>query len=214
MFARSVVASSPSFARTSVLRCAGVRRSGNAARTRDAREMSALSTLTPTPPQNRRTTGRNACVASAGASSVSVHQIFADFFTPGASAPFGSVIGIVSAALAGVDRLRARSARARGRRLFEASRKKGEALFPERTRREVGSGFRDASDAAEESSSARARARSFARRGLARRREEGGRRGRCASGETRACVETRVSIKCGILPFGDSEIFPIRVLKL
>ena len=33
---------------------------------------------------------------------MSVHQIFADFFTPGASAPFGSVIGIVSAALAGV----------------------------------------------------------------------------------------------------------------
>ena len=33
-------------------------------------------------PRNRRTTGRNAWVASAGASSVSVHQILADFFKP------------------------------------------------------------------------------------------------------------------------------------
>ena len=82
MLARLVLASSPSLARTSTLLWAGVRRSGKAARIRAAREISAVSTLTPLGPRKRLTTGRKACVARAGASSVRVHQIFADFLMP------------------------------------------------------------------------------------------------------------------------------------
>ena len=96
MFARGVLASSPNFPSASTRRCAGVSVSGKAARTREAREISALSTTTPLGPRNRLITGRKACVASAGASSVRVYQILADFFMPvaasvGASAALSSI---------------------------------------------------------------------------------------------------------------------------
>ena len=91
MFARGVFAISPSAARTSGRLCEGASLSGNAASTRLAREMSAASTATPLGARNRRTIGRNARVASAGASSVSVYQILADFFTPVASGVGASV---------------------------------------------------------------------------------------------------------------------------
>jgi hypothetical protein len=70
MLASGVVASSPSSASASSTRCASVRWSGNVARIRAASEMSRISTSTPAAPAKVSMTGRNAWVASAGASSV------------------------------------------------------------------------------------------------------------------------------------------------
>mmetsp|Transcript_8915 Transcript_8915/g.40504 ORF Transcript_8915/g.40504 Transcript_8915/m.40504 type:complete len:308 (+) Transcript_8915:3015-3938(+) len=95
MFARLVLARSPSLARTSTRLWAGVRRSGKAARMRAAREISAVSTLTPLGLRKRRTTGRKACVARAGASSVSVHQILADFLMPSSGTWVSSAVSSI-----------------------------------------------------------------------------------------------------------------------
>ena len=72
MFASGVVASSPSSARASPIRCSCVRRSGNTARMRPAREMSRVCTSTPAEEAKACTTGRKEYVASIGASSVRV----------------------------------------------------------------------------------------------------------------------------------------------
>mmetsp|Transcript_6279 Transcript_6279/g.25217 ORF Transcript_6279/g.25217 Transcript_6279/m.25217 type:complete len:335 (+) Transcript_6279:1638-2642(+) len=81
MFARGVLAMVPSAASVSPVRCAGVSASGNCARMRLATEMSAGSTEMPAGVRKRRTIGSSACVASAGASSVSVHAMRAAFLT-------------------------------------------------------------------------------------------------------------------------------------
>ena len=70
MLASGVLASSPSSASESGTRWASVSRSGNWARIRAASEIALVSTSTPALPANASTTGRNECVASAGASSV------------------------------------------------------------------------------------------------------------------------------------------------
>ena len=70
MFASGVLASRPSSARASPMRCASARLSGKLAMIRPASEMSRVSTLMPVLAVNARMTGRNAYVASAGASSV------------------------------------------------------------------------------------------------------------------------------------------------
>src|SRR3546814_11523084 len=59
----------PSSARLSGTRCASVRYSGNRPRRRAATEMSLVSTLMPAGPVNARMIGKNAQVASSGASS-------------------------------------------------------------------------------------------------------------------------------------------------
>jgi len=70
MLASGVVASSPSSARSSATRCSSVRRSGNWARIRPAREMSRSSMSTPATEAKAPTIGSSDSVASAGASSV------------------------------------------------------------------------------------------------------------------------------------------------
>ena len=65
MLASGVVARAPSSASASGTR-------SNAARMRPDSEMSRVSTATPAAPANASITGRNECVASAGASSVYV----------------------------------------------------------------------------------------------------------------------------------------------
>ena len=72
MLAAGVLASAPSSARSSDCRCSAVRRSGNWAMIRPAREMSRVSTATPAWPVNAEMIGRNEYVASSGASSVRV----------------------------------------------------------------------------------------------------------------------------------------------
>ena len=66
------VTSSPSSARSSLIRCSGVSCSGKVASTRPEREMSRSSTWTPATRVKAFTTGSNDRVASAGASSVCV----------------------------------------------------------------------------------------------------------------------------------------------
>lgn len=70
MLASGVVASSPSSANASGMRCSSVRRSGNWLTMRPAREMSRVSTSTPALAAYAATIGRNEYVASIGASSV------------------------------------------------------------------------------------------------------------------------------------------------
>ncbi len=72
MFASGVVASWPSSASASPIRCSSVRCSGKAARIRPPREMSRVSTSTPADEAKACTTGRKEYVASMGASSVRV----------------------------------------------------------------------------------------------------------------------------------------------
>ena len=59
MFASGVLASSPSSASASSMRCSGVRRSGKLAMMRPAREMSRVSTSTPAVEAYASMTGRN-----------------------------------------------------------------------------------------------------------------------------------------------------------
>jgi hypothetical protein len=70
MFASGVFASSPSSARASSIRWLSSRNSGKLAMMRPAREMSRVSTVTPAVEAYAWITGRNECVARAGASSV------------------------------------------------------------------------------------------------------------------------------------------------
>src|SRR5690606_8570924 len=76
MFACGVLASSPRNARSSLTRWSSLRRSGNCARTRPAREMSRVSTAIPAASAYALTIGSSEYVASAGASSVLVQWIF------------------------------------------------------------------------------------------------------------------------------------------
>ena len=71
-FAPGIFTISPSSARLSFTRCAGVRRSGNWHRMRAATEMSIFSTEMPAGSVKRRMMGSSAYVASIGASSVCV----------------------------------------------------------------------------------------------------------------------------------------------
>src|SRR5262245_59804585 len=75
MLASGRLASSPSSVSQSGTRWAAVRPSGKLARMRPAREMSAVSMAIPVPPVNFRMIGSRECVASAGASSISVQTI-------------------------------------------------------------------------------------------------------------------------------------------
>ena len=70
MLAVGLVASAPSSASASPIRCSSVSRSGNWAMIRPASEMSRVSTVTPALAAYASTTGRNEYVASSGASSV------------------------------------------------------------------------------------------------------------------------------------------------
>jgi hypothetical protein len=72
MFAWGVLASSPSSASASSMRCPASRYSGKPEMIRPAREMSRVSTRTPAVEAYAWTTGRNEYVARAGASSVCV----------------------------------------------------------------------------------------------------------------------------------------------
>ena len=72
MFASGLVASSPSSASASSIRCSSVSRSGNCAMIRPASEMSRVSTPTPAFAAYASMIGLNEYVASSGASSVSV----------------------------------------------------------------------------------------------------------------------------------------------
>ena len=70
MLASGCLASSPSSASASSIRCSSVSRSGNCAMIRPASEMSRVSTATPALAAYAATIGRKEYVASSGASSV------------------------------------------------------------------------------------------------------------------------------------------------
>ncbi len=72
MLASGFLASAPSSASASSMRCSGVRRSGKLAMIRPASEMSRVSTATPAVDAYAWMIGRNEYVASRGASSVCV----------------------------------------------------------------------------------------------------------------------------------------------
>ena len=72
MLASGVLASCPSSASASPIRCSGVRASGKEAMMRPASEMSRVSTSTPAWRAKAETIGSSEAVASAGASSVCV----------------------------------------------------------------------------------------------------------------------------------------------
>jgi hypothetical protein len=66
----------PSSAKLLGTRCASLKHSGNSAKIRAATEMSLLTISIPADFANALMTGKNAQVASAGASSVKVYMIF------------------------------------------------------------------------------------------------------------------------------------------
>ena len=71
-FASGVFTSSPSSARSSLMRCSSVRKSGKVARMRPASEISLVPTLTPAALANRWMIGSSEAEASSGASSTLV----------------------------------------------------------------------------------------------------------------------------------------------